>query len=156
MYHGVESVSNHDLCVSCRGVAHICWRNICIVFSMNTHKLKSHNVAYALMHAHPVNVRHTWVTVGNNIDCSGKSGEIFLQSSRPKISSVDQCKQLCRDADGCQSITYFRNTGWCSHFSTPCTNTIAYSQPTVVLRLVEEDFKAQTTNKASPGNADTS
>ena len=57
-----------------------------------------------------------------------------MESSPGKGSSLDDCKQLCEDTVGCQSIAYF-TTGWCSHFSTPCTNTKSNSKASAALRV---------------------
>ena len=98
-------------------------------------------------HAHSVDARHKWVTVGKNVDCDWGAGEKYLQSSQPQISSVEQCQKSCEDAAGCKTITFLPYTSWCSHFSTPCTNTIPYNRETVVMRLVDDKFVLPTTTK---------
>ena len=67
-------------------------------------------------------VPRTWQEVGSKTACDTGAGEVYMQSSPGKGSSLELCKQTCEDTLGCQSITYFNN-GWCSHYSTPCTNT---------------------------------
>ena len=62
-----------------------------------------------------------WVKVGSNIQCDTSAGEKYIKESPGKLSSIEECQILCKDSADCQSITYL-NTGWCSHFSTPCTN----------------------------------
>ena len=65
----------------------------------------------------------TWVAIGSKLECDGYAGgEIFLDSSRGKVPTLEACKQSCEDATGCKSISYYK-TKWCSHFSTSCTNT---------------------------------
>merc|ERR1712032_1595287 len=59
--------------------------------------------------------------IGNNIECDTGRGEQYMRSSPRKVSTWDQCKKSCEDSNtGCESVTYFRSSGWCSHFSTPC------------------------------------
>ena len=67
-------------------------------------------------------VASEWVDIGSNTACDKNAGEVYSATSPGKGLSVDQCQQACEETAGCQSITYF-NSGWCSHFSTPCTNT---------------------------------
>ena len=62
------------------------------------------------------------------------AGTTYLPSSKPLVLGVEECKQSCQIVDGCQSITYFRNSEWCSHFGNPCTDT-KKSKNTVSYRL---------------------
>ena len=41
-----------------------------------------------------------------------------------KLDSIDLCKSRCEKNPKCQSITYFENNKWCSHFGAPCENKI--------------------------------
>ena len=59
--------------------------------------------------------------IGSNIECDASAGEKFIQDSPGKLPNIDECKQSCEDSVECLSITYLNN-GWCSHFSTRCTN----------------------------------
>ena len=63
-----------------------------------------------------------WIEVGAKLECDGSAGEVYLESSRGKVPSLEECKQSCADAEECKSISYF-TTGWCSHWSTLCTKT---------------------------------
>ena len=63
-----------------------------------------------------------WGQGSQNAKCNQNAGEVFMRESSVMVSSLDQCKKSCEDAKGCQSVTYFK-TGWCAHFSTPCTKT---------------------------------
>ena len=72
---------------------------------------------------------HTWHEVASKTTCDTSAGEVYMQSSPGKGSSLVECKQSCEDTEGCQSITYFTN-GWCSHFSTPCSNTKSNNKAT--------------------------
>ena len=63
-----------------------------------------------------------WGHIHQTAECHVSGGEVYLENSPGKVASLDQCKKSCENAAGCQSITYF-NSGWCSHFSTPCTKT---------------------------------
>ena len=62
----------------------------------------------------------SWRKVGANTVCDTSAGEVYLKSSPGKLPNLEACKKSCQDDAGCKSITYFKS-GWCSHFSTPCT-----------------------------------
>ena len=96
-----------------------------------------------------IDTTRVWVEVGTNVACTISAGMTYLQSSQPRISSVEECKQLCQYADGCQSITYFQNSKWCSHFSTPCTN-IKWSKNTVSYRLSKRSELLETVRPRVP------
>ena len=64
----------------------------------------------------------SWLALGQGSQCDTDAGEVYLDSSPGKGSTLEKCKQACEDATGCQSISFFQS-GWCSHFSTDCTNT---------------------------------
>ena len=90
-----------------------------------------------------------WREVGSNTACDVGAGEVALPNSPGKGLDLEQCKQACRDAAGCQSITYF-NTGWCSHFSTSCSKT-AWAKHARSYRLgAESESKTTTTSAAAP------
>ena len=55
----------------------------------------------------------------SNVQCHG-AGEVYLKQSSAKVSDLAACQQSCEDDVECQSITYYKG-GWCSHFSTDCT-----------------------------------
>ena len=59
--------------------------------------------------------------IGSNIECDATAGEKYMKESSGKLPNIEECQKSCEDSVECQSIT-FLNTGWCSHFSTPCTN----------------------------------
>ena len=84
-------------------------------------------------HIISVDTLRRWVEVGINTACDGRAGEVYMQNSPGKVSSLEQCRKSCQDSAVCQSITYFRS-GWCSHFSTPCTYT-KINNKAVALRL---------------------
>ena len=63
-----------------------------------------------------------WVEVGSQLECDGYAGEVYMDSSRGKVQTLDACKKSCEDTASCKSITYFK-TKWCTHWSTPCTKT---------------------------------
>ena len=66
--------------------------------------------------------RGIWVEIGSNIECDLGGGERYdIENSPGKLPSIEQCKKSCGYSVECLSITYL-NTGWCSHYSTPCTN----------------------------------
>ena len=65
--------------------------------------------------------RGIWVEVGSKIECDTSAGEKYIKDSPGKLSSIEKCEKSCEASLECQSITYLK-TGWCSHFSTPCTH----------------------------------
>lgn len=75
-----------------------------------------------------------WGHSSHNVKCDQSAGEKIMRQSSVTVPSLEECKQSCEDAVGCRSITYFK-TGWCAHFSTPCTN-IKKSGKAIVERLV--------------------
>ena len=75
-----------------------------------------------------------WLEVGHNKECDTRNGEVYRRQSPGKVQNLDRCKMSCQIDSQCQSITYF-NGGWCSHFSTPCTN-VKWKGNAVALRLV--------------------
>ena len=84
----------------------------------------------------PTEAPRTWREVGSRVQCDTSNGEVFMFSSPSEaVPNLDECKQLCEDTEGCQSITYFKS-GWCSHFSTPCTNT-KKNNKAVAFQLIE-------------------
>jgi len=76
-----------------------------------------------------------WVQVGTKLVCDTNAGEVYHNSSPGKVASVEECKNLCRANAVCKSIIFFQS-GWCSHFSTPCVKTIKNNKAVVNFRLV--------------------
>ena len=62
-----------------------------------------------------------WLEGGFDVECDTSAGEKYIKDTSANQPSIDQCTLSCQFSVQCQSITYL-NTGWCSHFSTPCTN----------------------------------
>ena len=81
-------------------------------------------------------MKQTWVAMGSKSECNMGAGEVYRQESPGKVSNLDECKFSCQDAAECKSITFF-NDGWCSHYSTPCTQVKANSNANA-LRLTLE------------------
>ena len=75
----------------------------------------------------------SWVEISANAECDTSSGEVYLQQSPGKVSTLDACQTSCQNSAKCRSITYFR-TGWCSHYSTACTKVKSKSK-TIAMRL---------------------
>ena len=94
------------------------------VFSTSLHQLM---ISIAL--------QRTFVSAGSNAECDIHAGEVYLTQSPGKGLTLDQCKTACQDNADCQSITYYK-TGWCSHYSTSCTNT-KQKNKAFALRLVD-------------------
>ena len=61
-----------------------------------------------------------WVSREANTICDTDAGEVYRDQSPGKVASLEACQQFCEADADCQSITYFNN-GWCSHFSTACS-----------------------------------
>merc|ERR1712032_987328 len=76
-----------------------------------------------------------WVKVSERAGCDTGRNERYLDQSPGKLSSIAVCKKSCEDSSDCQSITFFKS-GWCSHFSTSCTNTIPMKKAVATWRLV--------------------
>ena len=72
-----------------------------------------------------------WIEVGSKWECY--TPEAYLDSSRGKVPTLDQCKQSCVESTGCKSITYFTSK-WCSHYSGLCTKTTWNKKVAVSLR----------------------
>ena len=62
-----------------------------------------------------------WVQGGFDVECDTSAGEKYVKDTSGNQPSISQCKLSCQFSVQCQSITYL-TTGWCSHFSTPCTS----------------------------------
>merc|ERR1712037_892142 len=71
--------------------------------------------------------RRTWANVGSNIQGDAGAGEVYRSQSPGKVSDLAACQKSCENDAGCKSITFF-NSGWCSHFSTGCTETKSASK----------------------------
>ena len=76
-----------------------------------------------------------WVHVSDKAECDAGAGEIYRQQSPGKLSDAEQCRKSCESEVGCVSITFFRS-GWCSHFSTACTQVKGHTRAVGVWRLV--------------------
>ena len=66
--------------------------------------------------------QRVWTVVASGFRCEGP-GEVYMSSSPGRGTSLENCKNACRDTPGCVSITHFRS-GWCSHHSTQCSSLI--------------------------------
>ena len=68
---------------------------------------------------------HKWENEEEGVMCSVDYLDPVDHSpngSPGKLDSIDLCKSRCEKNPKCQSITYFPNSKWCSHFGTPCGN----------------------------------
>ena len=79
-------------------------------------------------------VSFKWKPPGPSGQCDTNAGEVYIPGTSKKVFSLDQCKESCERALGCQSVTFFQN-GWCAHFSTPCANTKDNKMAIVVVKL---------------------
>ena len=81
--------------------------------------------------------------VGKDAACDTSAGEVKLNHSRAKSSSLEACQRSCEAAADCQSIT-FSNAELCTHFSTSCSKT-GHSNGAISLRL-----SSDSESKSSP------
>ena len=88
-------------------------------------------------------MRHIWVQLGSNTMCDAGAGEKYMPKTSQSASSIEACEKFCQDDSECKSITFY-NSGWCSHFSTECTNT-KYSW-----KAISKRRSSPTTTPASP------
>jgi len=111
----------------CRSITFFWRTKWCSHFSTECTKTKSANKAIAMRltsasgstSTPDPSARSKWVQMGTKAACDTSAGEVYLTSSPGKLTNLEKCKQSCQSNSGCKSITYF-NSGWCSHFSTPC------------------------------------
>merc|ERR1711939_404509 len=61
-------------------------------------------------------------------------------------SNLEDCKKSCQNNADCKSIVLLKN-GWCSHYSTPCTNTKKKGKVLIAMRLVAESGSSPTTTQ---------
>ena len=80
------------------------------------------------------------------MQCHAGAGEIYNAKSSGEVSDLAACQKSCEDQAGCQSITFFEKSGWCSHFSSDCAETKGATKA-ISMRLGE----AQLTTAASTG-----
>ena len=71
---------------------------------------------------HAAIVTTTWSEIGSKIACDTSAGEVYMEDSSAQVRSLQQCKTLCENTSGCQSISFFVSR-WCALFSTRCTKT---------------------------------
>ena len=82
----------------------------------------------------------SWRMGVSRADCDTGAGEVYMAKSSPgKVSSLDACKKSCEAALKCQSIAYFRS-GWCSHYSTPCTKTQRNSKAVGTFQRIDAKY----------------
>ena len=64
----------------------------------------------------------TWEEVAYNAVCDVAAGEKYVEASSGRFGDLEICQRGCEGNPECRSITFFKS-GWCSHYSTPCTKT---------------------------------
>ena len=57
----------------------------------------------------------------NGQECDVSKGENFIGQTSGHVADLAACKKSCDDDAECQSITFYGNDKFCSHFSTKCT-----------------------------------
>ena len=53
--------------------------------------------------------------------CDVHVGEVFREESSGEAFNLAACKKSCEAEADCNSITYFTQSKYCSHFKTKCT-----------------------------------
>ena len=56
----------------------------------------------------------------NREECDMTQGEVYLPESSDYYPTKEACRKSCMDEPKCNSITFYKSSGWCSHFSTYC------------------------------------
>merc|ERR1712222_244816 len=79
--------------------------------------------------------QRVWQSVGSNAECDTSAGETYVKQSSGKFSDLEACQASCQNAAGCASITFYKS-GWCSHYSTPCTESTRKRSAVGAMRLV--------------------
>ena len=127
----------------CRSITFFWRTKWCSHFSTECTKTKSANKAIAMRLTSASgststpnpSARSKWVQMGTKAACDTSAGEVYLTSSPGKLANLEKCKQSCQSNSGCKSITYF-NSGWCSHFSTPCNAITAMNSAFAAWKLI--------------------
>ena len=83
------------------------------------------------------NLERSWGHVRADVQCDVLAGEVMLRRSWTKADFVDECKETCERAPGCQSITFFGD-GWCALFSSQCTKTSVKKKAVVAVLGVDD------------------
>ena len=96
-----------------------------------------------------VDVKKIWRSRGPKTACDTDAGEVYMQDSPGTVGSLEQCKMFCEHVTECRSITYY-DSGWCSHYSTPCTST-TMSRKAKAFQLITDFGKARDRLVALPG-----
>jgi hypothetical protein len=99
-----------------------------------------------------------WQLVSYGKKCDADNGEIYLASSG-KQANLAACVDSCaKTTKPCRSVTYFKSSGFCSHFVTHCVKTlhsmgaVSYTIPDgYVAGEVESQNSNQQCNLASEG-----
>ena len=93
-------------------------------------------------------VKRTWRAAGvHGAACDSTAGEVYMKSSPGKVK-LGRCKKACENTAGCQSITYFK-TGWCSHYSTPCTKTTRVNKAIALRFTADSDTDSKPTGQSN-------
>ena len=96
-----------------------------------------------------------WLEAGLNAVCDTSAGEVYIPTSPGRVEGIDICKGTCKDNPKCKSITYYSTgwyykSGWCSLFSTSCSNT-KNKNGALSLKFVIGDLTSTTTQTVTTG-----
>ena len=82
-------------------------------------------------------VERVWQSLGSKKGCDTNAGEVYMREESDNFSDLEACQASCENAADCQSITFYKS-GWCSHYSTPCTKPTLKRSAVGAMRLVGE------------------
>ena len=144
-----------ELCkknANCLSISYFKKTGWCSHFSTLCTETKKHNnvVSFRLVAPERVDVQKNKIFLkvgGAKTVCDTTAGEVYSDRSPGKVSSVEECKNLCKSDTECQSITYFQS-GWCSHFLTSCSKTRKNNKAVAIFRLINAPTSSTTTTKA--------
>ena len=89
-----------------------------------------------------------------NVECDHGSGvEKYLGKTSCLVDDIEHCKKTCEEDINCRSVTLFKGSGWCSHFSTECKKTKTLHSDAVSMRFDRNKSPATTapvTTRSAP------
>merc|ERR1712227_193467 len=79
-------------------------------------------------------VEREWQNLGSQVACDSSAGEVNLPTESGKVADLQACQKLCEGVRECQSFTFW-NGGFCSLFSSECSNTAPANKAFSSMRL---------------------
>ena len=91
------------------------------------------------------------------MECDHGSGvEKYLGKTSCLVDDIEHCKRTCEADINCRSVTLFKGSGWCSHFSTECKKTKSIHSDAISMRFDRTKSPATTapvTTRSAPTTA---